>query len=208
MVTPTKGARLGSSPAHERLIIANLATSLFEHGSIKTTFVRAKRLRPHAERLITVAKRDTLAARRQIMKTIRDKSIVHLLMTDLAEQFKDREGGYTRIIKVERRKGDQAEMAIIELVQEPVVKKASAKKAAAKKATSADKEVADIKDVPEAADDTTVEDAHVEAATEIAADIDANEGTTEADATAAADEPTSEEPAAEAEAEAKAEDAE
>ncbi|GHT80908.1 50S ribosomal protein L17 [Actinomycetota bacterium] len=129
MVTPTKGARLGSSPAHERLILANLATSLFEHTRIKTTVVRAKRVQPLAERLITIAKRDTLAARRQLMQTITDKSIVHALLTEIAPQFAEREGGYTRITKTERRKGDQAEMAIIELVSEPLLKKPSAKKA-------------------------------------------------------------------------------
>ncbi|MDR0951035.1 MAG: 50S ribosomal protein L17 [Candidatus Ancillula sp.] len=129
MVTPTKGARLGSSPAHERLILANLASSLFEHGQIKTTQVKAKRVQPLAEKLITIAKKQTLASHRQLVATLKNKSIVHLLVTDLAEQFKDREGGYTRVIKIERRKGDQAEMAIIELVQEPVVKKPSTKNA-------------------------------------------------------------------------------
>lgn len=123
MVTPTKGARLGSSPAHERLILANLACSLFEHGKIKTTQTRAKRLQPLAERLITVAKRQTLASHRQLVSMIHNKSIAHILVTDLSDRFKDREGGYTRITKVERRKGDQAQMCVIELVEETLVKK-------------------------------------------------------------------------------------
>ncbi|MDR1862103.1 MAG: 50S ribosomal protein L17 [Candidatus Ancillula sp.] len=128
MVTPTKGARLGSSASHEKLILANLCQSLYEHGQIKTTYTRAKRMQPLAERLITIAKKQTLAAHRQILRTLRDKSVVHELMTSIAEQFAEREGGYTRITRTERRQGDQAEMAIIELVSEPLVKKASSKK--------------------------------------------------------------------------------
>lgn len=170
MVTPTKGARLGSSPAHERLILANLAQSLYEHGKIKTTLVRAKRLRPVAERLITIAKRGTLAARRQVMTQIRDKSVVHLLMTDIAEQFAERNGGYTRITKIERRKGDQAEMAIIELVAEAVVSKGTSNIAPAKEATPAvvdaneekptEDEKAPVEDTAtvDAAEDTSSED--------------------------------------------------
>ncbi|MDR1448088.1 MAG: 50S ribosomal protein L17 [Candidatus Ancillula sp.] len=120
MVTPTKGARLGSSPAHERLILSNLATELFRHSKIKTTFVRAKRLQPVAEHLITIAKKGTLAARRQILTKIRDKGITELLMTVIAEDFKDRNGGYTRIVRIENRKGDQAKMAVIELVSDKI----------------------------------------------------------------------------------------
>jgi large subunit ribosomal protein L17 len=160
MVTPTKGARLGSSPAHERLILANLATSLFEHGKIRTTQVRAKRVQPVAEHLVTIAKKGTLAARRQIMATIRDKSVVHALMTEIAEQFKERPGGYTRITKIENRKGDQAKMAIIELVSEPLVRKAAAAK---KDATDTDAVTAAEedakKDADTAADDAAVKDA-------------------------------------------------
>ncbi|MDR2083350.1 MAG: 50S ribosomal protein L17 [Candidatus Ancillula trichonymphae] len=116
MVTPTKGARLGSSPAHERLILSNLATELFRHSKIETTFVRAKHLQPVVEHMITIAKKGTLAARRQILTRIRDKGVVELLMTVIAQDFKDRSGGYTRIVKIENRKGDQARMAVIELV--------------------------------------------------------------------------------------------
>jgi large subunit ribosomal protein L17 len=121
MPTPTKGARLGGSPAHERLMLANLATSLFEHGRIHTTQAKAKKLRPYAERLITKAKRGDLHNRRQIMSTIRDRTIVHRLMTEIGPFFADRNGGYTRILKTLPRKGDNAPMAIIELVQEKTV---------------------------------------------------------------------------------------
>jgi len=121
MPTPTKGARLGCSPAHERLILANLATSLFEHGRITTTQAKAKKLRPYAERLITKAKRGDLHNRRMIMRVIRDKTIVHRLVTEIGPFFADRNGGYTRILKTIPRKGDNAPMAIIELVQEKTV---------------------------------------------------------------------------------------
>ena len=121
MPTPKKGPRLGGSPAHEKLILSNLATSLFEHGSITTTQAKAKRLQPLAETLITKAKRGDLAARRQVMKTIRDKSVVHVLFTELGERFAERPGGYTRITKTVPRKGDNAPMAIIELIQQKTV---------------------------------------------------------------------------------------
>jgi large subunit ribosomal protein L17 len=121
MPTPTKGARLGSGPAHERLMLANLATSLFEHGRIHTTEAKAKRLRPFAERLITKAKRGDLHNRRMIMRVIRDKGVVHRLITEIGPFFVDRNGGYTRIIKTMPRKGDNAPMAYIELVQEKTV---------------------------------------------------------------------------------------
>ncbi len=121
MPTPTKGARLGSSPAHERLMLANLATSLFEHGRITTTQTKARRLRPFAERLITKAKVGDLHNRRQIMRVIRNKEIVHRLCTEIGPFYGDRNGGYTRIIKTLPRKGDNAPMAIIELVQEKTV---------------------------------------------------------------------------------------
>jgi len=120
MPTPTKGARLGGSAAHERLILANLATQLFEHGRITTTEAKAKRLRPVAEKLITKAKRGDLHARRQVMATIRDKSVVHALFTEIGPTFAEREGGYLRITKVGLRKGDRAPMALIELVTESV----------------------------------------------------------------------------------------
>ncbi|WP_059012905.1 50S ribosomal protein L17 [Streptomyces specialis] len=117
MPTPTKGRRLGGSPAHERLILANLATALFEHGRIKTTEAKARRLRPVAERLITKAKKGDLHNRRQVMQTIRDKSVVHTLFTEIGPKFANRPGGYTRITKVGPRRGDNAPMAVIELVE-------------------------------------------------------------------------------------------
>ena len=117
MPTPTKGPRLGGGPAHERLILANLATQLFEHGRITTTTAKAKRLRPLAERMITFAKRGDLHARRQVMTVIRDKSVVHELFTEIGPRYAGRHGGYTRIVKIGNRKGDNAPMAIIELVE-------------------------------------------------------------------------------------------
>lgn len=118
MPTPTKGARLGGSPAHQRLILANLATSLFEHGAITTTEAKARRLRPLAEKLITKAKRADLHNRRQVAAIIRDKGIVHELFTDIAPRYATRPGGYTRITKIGPRKGDNAPMAVIELVEQ------------------------------------------------------------------------------------------
>ncbi len=120
MPTPTKGARLGGSPSHERIILANLASQLFEHGRIVTTEAKAKRLRPLAERLITKAKRGDIHARRQVLTTVRDKGVVHVLFTEIAPTFTGRDGGYTRITKVGPRKGDNAPMAMIELVTESV----------------------------------------------------------------------------------------
>src|SRR4051794_25993136 len=117
MPTPTKGARLGGGPAHERLMLANLATALFEHGKITTTEAKAKRLRPLAERLITFAKRGDLHARRRVMTVVRDKSVVHELFTEIGPRYENRQGGYTRITKVGPRKGDNAPMAVIELVE-------------------------------------------------------------------------------------------
>ena len=117
MPSPTKGPRLGGSPAHERLMLANLATALFEHGRITTTEAKAKRLRPLAERLITFAKRGDLSSRRRVMTVIRDKSVVHELFTEIAPMYDNRDGGYTRITKIGPRKGDNAPMAVIELVE-------------------------------------------------------------------------------------------
>jgi large subunit ribosomal protein L17 len=149
MPAPTKGARLGGSPAHQRLILANLASQLFEHGRIVTTEARAKRLRPLAEKLITKAKRGDIHSRRLVLTTVRDKGVVHTLFTEIAPSLADRDGGYTRITKVGPRKGDNAPMALIELVRESVeesrkanakgvapAKKAPAKKAAAKSAAT------------------------------------------------------------------------
>jgi large subunit ribosomal protein L17 len=132
MPKPTKGPRLGGGPAHERLLLANLAAALYTHKSIKTTETKAKRLRPLAERLITFAKRGDLHARRRVLSVIGDKDVVHTLFTEIAPLVADREGGYTRITKVGNRKGDNAPMAVIELVLEPVTKKASASKSATK----------------------------------------------------------------------------
>ena len=123
MPTPTKGPRLGGGPSHERLLLANLATALFEHDSITTTEAKAKRLRPLAERLVTFAKRGDLHARRQVMTVIRDKDVVHKLFAEVAPLFKDRPGGYTRIVKIGTRPGDAAEMAYLELVDEEYVAK-------------------------------------------------------------------------------------
>jgi large subunit ribosomal protein L17 len=150
MPAPTKGARLGGSAAHQRLILANLASQLFEHGRIVTTEAKAKRLRPLAEKLITKAKRGDIHARRLVLTTVRDKGVVHTLFTEIAPSLADREGGYTRITKVGPRKGDNASMALIELVTESVeesrkanaksvapAKKVAAKKTAAKSAPAA-----------------------------------------------------------------------
>jgi large subunit ribosomal protein L17 len=147
MPSPSKGPRLGGSPAHERLLLANLATALFEHGKITTTEAKAKRLRPLAERLITFAKRGDLAARRRAMTVIRDKGVVHVLFTEIGPRYDNRPGGYTRITKIGPRKGDNAPMAVIELVEAldeskprkqraTTTKKTAAKKSAAKKSTA------------------------------------------------------------------------
>lgn len=133
MPKPTKGARLGGGPAHERLMLANLAAALFTHKSIKTTETRAKRLRPIAERLITFAKRGDLHARRRVLATIGDKTVVHELFTEIAPQVNERAGGYTRITKLGFRKGDNASMVQMELVLEPLTPKAKPAKAKAAK---------------------------------------------------------------------------
>ena len=128
MPTPKKGKRLGGSPAHQRLILSNLATALFEHGRITTTEAKARLLRPHAEKLITKAKKGDLHNRREVLKTVRDKSVVHTLFTDIAPTFAERPGGYTRITKIGPRKGDNAPMAVIELVTEAYSPKAPSSK--------------------------------------------------------------------------------
>jgi large subunit ribosomal protein L17 len=139
MPTPTKGPRLGGSPAHERLMLANLATSLFRHGRITTTEVKAKRLRPLAEQLITKAKRGDLHARRRVLTVVRDKDVVYTLFDQIAPRFANRNGGYTRIVKTGPRKGDAAPMAIIELVEELVVApEPKATKSTARKAARAE----------------------------------------------------------------------
>jgi large subunit ribosomal protein L17 len=175
MPTPTKGPRLGGGPAHERLMLANLATALFEHGRITTTEAKAKRLRPLAERLITFAKRGDLHARRRVLMVVRDKSVVHTLFTEIGPNYAGRQGGYTRILKVGPRKGDNAPMAIIELVeplQEQVVTEAtSATRRAAKKSAAA----------PLAAEQTAADVAVQTAAETDQAAVEADEAAVEAD---------------------------
>ena len=159
MPTPKKGPRLASSPAHERLMLANMATSLFQNGRITTTLPKAKRLRPLAERLITFAKRGDLHSRRRVMRVIRNKSVVHILFTQIAEQMEQREGGYTRIVKIAPRRGDAAPAAIIELVTEPV----SPKQAVVKEAEAATKVAAEeapvVEEAPVEAQEATAENA-------------------------------------------------
>jgi large subunit ribosomal protein L17 len=168
MPKPTKGARLGGSSSHQKAILANLATSLFEHGQIKTTEPKARALRPYAEKLITHAKKGALHNRREVMKKIRDKDVVHTLFAEIGPFFADREGGYTRIIKVEARKGDNAPMAVIELVREKTVtneaNRARRAAASAKKSAAAGAQVAAAAAVePEATEEGAVEVEQVEA---------------------------------------------
>ncbi|EFL24043.1 MULTISPECIES: 50S ribosomal protein L17 [Streptomyces] len=150
MPKPTKGARLGGSAAHERLLLANLATALFEHGRITTTEAKARRLRPVAEKLVTKAKKGDLHNRRLVLQTVRDKSVVHTLFTEIAPRYENRPGGYTRITKIGNRRGDNAPMAVIELVealtvqQEAVGEAEAATKRTAKDAAG-DQAVADLK---------------------------------------------------------------
>ncbi|GAA3018999.1 50S ribosomal protein L17 [Actinokineospora globicatena] len=183
MPTPTKGARLGGGPAHERLLLANLATALFEHGRITTTEAKAKRLRPYAEKLITKAKVGDLHNRREIMKVIRDKDVVQRLCTEIGPFFSDRNGGYTRITKTMPRKGDNAPMAVIELIQEKTVTAEAeaarktkfakdAKKDEAPKAVEADSDAVEETKVEDAPVEDTTEDSKVEDAPE-ATDADA-----------------------------------
>jgi large subunit ribosomal protein L17 len=198
MPKPTKGPRLGGSSSHQKAILANLATALFEHGRIKTTETKARALRPYAEKLITHAKKGTLHNRREVLKKIRDKDVVHNLFAEIGPFFADRNGGYTRIIKVEARKGDNAPMAVIELVQEKTVtseaeraRRVGASKAAAKAAPEA------AEAEPEAAAVEAEESEAQAETTEVAAEAEAT--TPEPEAEAEADEPEA--------AETKAEDA-
>ncbi|MFT4281544.1 50S ribosomal protein L17 [Microbacterium sp.] len=156
MPKPTKGPRLGGGPAHERLLLANLAAALFTHKSIKTTETKAKRLRPLAERLITFAKRGDLHARRRVLSVIGDKEVVHVLFAEIAPLVAEREGGYTRITKVGNRKGDNAPMAVIELVLEPVNPKPKSAKKSAAPAAAAPAEEAAAEEAP-AAEETASE---------------------------------------------------
>lgn len=165
MPTPTKGARLGGSPSHERIILANLATQLFEHGKITTTQAKAKRLRPLAEKLITKAKRGDIHSRRQVLTTVKDKGVVHVLFTEIAPRFEGRDGGYLRITKIGPRKGDNAPMAQIELVTESVEdsRKANAKSAGPAK-SAAPRRAAPPASAPAAAPEQPNPPATVEAA--------------------------------------------
>ena len=167
MPTPTKGPRLGGSPAHEKLILANLATELFRHGKIKTTETKAKRLRPLAEQLITKAKRGDLHARRRVLTVVKDKDVVYALFEQIAPRYGNRPGGYTRITKTGPRKGDAAPMAVIELVEELQVAAttAPAKKAARKATAQQDKveALAREEEVPTSAPAAQTEDQDAEA---------------------------------------------
>ena len=197
MPKPTKGPRLGGSSSHQKALLANLATSLFEHGRIKTTETKARALRPYAEKLITHAKKGALHNRREVLKKIRDKDVVHTLFAEIGPFFADRNGGYTRIIKVENRKGDNAPMAVIELVREKTVtdeanrarRAAASKKAAPAKAAPA-AEVVEEAPAEETVDEVKAEDAAIEEAQTAEAAEEVAE---------AADEASAEEPTAEAE---------
>jgi large subunit ribosomal protein L17 len=179
MPKPTKGPRLGGSSSHQKAILANLATALFEHGRIKTTEPKARALRPYAEKLITHAKKGTLHHRREVLKKIRDKDVVHNLFAEIGPFFSDRNGGYTRIIKVENRKGDNAPMAVIELVQEKTVtseadraRRVGASKAAAP-APTAEPEAVEPEAVEETAATETADEATEAETTEPAAAAEA-----------------------------------
>jgi large subunit ribosomal protein L17 len=183
MPTPTKGPRLGGSPAHEQLMLANLATALFEHGRITTTEAKAKRLRPFAERLITKAKRGDLHNRRQVLRVIRDKDVLHKLFAEIGPFFATREGGYVRITKTLARKGDNAPMAVIALVSERTAA-AEAEGATKRAAKDSAKDSAKAEETPAAVEETPAEapEAVEPAADEAAADT--TEETTEAPAEA------------------------
>jgi len=170
MPTPTKGARLGGGPAHERLMLANLATALFEHGKITTTEAKAKRLRPLAERLITFAKRGDLAARRRVMTVVRDKTVVHMLFTEIGPQYAGRPGGYTRITKIGPRKGDNAPMAVIELV-EPMAEQVVAEATGAAKRAAKEREEATTEAVVEQASEEASAEASAEASDDVSDEI-------------------------------------
>ena len=172
MPTPKKGARLGGSPAHQRLIISNLATALFEHGRITTTEAKARVLRPHAEKLITKAKKGDLHNRREVLKTVRDKGVVHTLFTEIAPTFAERPGGYTRITKIGPRKGDNAPMAVIELVTEPYSPKqtTSTKTETAAPAPASEETPAAEETPAEETEETTDEAVTEDAATEESAE--------------------------------------
>ncbi len=199
MAAPTKGPRLGGGPAHERLMLRNMATSLFKHGKITTTETKAKRLRPLAERLVTFAKRGDLASRRRVIAQLTERSVVHELFTNIAPQVADREGGYTRITKLGFRKGDNAPMALIELVLEPVNAKPKANKTKLTNAVKAGAAVAvaDAAVEEEVSNEVAEEAAVVEAEAAVEAPAEA-QAAVEAEATeAVAEEAAAEETKAE-----------
>ncbi len=206
MPTPTKGRRLGGSSAHQRHIMANLATALFEHGKITTTEAKARRLRPYAERLITFAKRGDLHARRQVLTVVTDRGVVHTLFSEIGPRFATREGGYTRITKIGPRKGDNAPLAVIELVEEEAaatasrrrrVRRAPAPARTAKPKAAADEAAAPAED--SAAEDVVAETPLAEDGT--ATDTEAEDAVTEDSAAEEPEEPEDADEAAEGEAE-------
>jgi large subunit ribosomal protein L17 len=176
MPTPTKGRRMGGSSAHQKHMLSNLATALFEHGKITTTEARARRLRPFAERLITQAKRGDLHARRQVLTVVTDKGVVHTLFTEIGPSFATRDGGYTRITKIGPRKGDNAPLAVIELVQEEAEARAPRRRRLARRpATAAAAAPARATASVPAPAEAPAEEAEVEAADETAAGASAEE---------------------------------
>ena len=203
MPKPTKGPRFGGSPAHQRIILANLATQLFQHGKITTTEAKAKRVQPLADRLISKAKRGDLHNRRIVLQTVTDKGVVHILFTEIAPKLAEREGGYTRITKIGPRKGDNAPMAVIEIVTESVEDsrkakakgsakkaepaKAETKKAAPKKAAAKKSEKVEEVAVEEVAEAPVEEPAEADVETTEVADAPAEEVAAEAEAEAEAD---------------------
>jgi large subunit ribosomal protein L17 len=203
MPAPTKGPRLGSGPAHERLLLANLATALFEHGSITTTEAKAKRLRPLAERLITFAKRGDLHARRQVLTVVRDNEVVHELFAEIGPRFADRPGGYTRITKIGPRKGDNASMAVIELVEGKTIAQEAVGEAEQARGTRFARRRRPTGATAEAARDLAADSATAAA---VAAEADAADAA-DAEATDAAVAPDAEAVAESAGADAAAEDA-
>jgi large subunit ribosomal protein L17 len=188
MPTPTKGARLGGSSAHQRHMLANLATALFEHGKITTTEARARRLRPYAERLITFAKRGDLHARRQVLSVMTDKNVVHTLFADIGPSFATRDGGYTRITKVGPRKGDNAALAVIELVREEP--DAKPRRRRARRAPAAAAPAGRGSQAPAVAEAPEAEAADAEAPEASAADVTAEDTTAEDGAAETAEDTT------------------
>jgi large subunit ribosomal protein L17 len=211
MPTPTRGRRLGGSSAHQRHILANLATALFEHGKITTTEAKARRLRPYAERLITFAKRGDLHARREVLTVVTDRGVVHTLFTEIGPRFATRPGGYTRITKIGPRKGDNAPLAVIELVEEEATAapsrrrrprrapaapaRAAQPKAEAEPAQAAEETAPTVAEAADAAGDTVAEDSAEDTATEDTATADPAEDT---EAETAADDAAAETAAGEA----------